>query len=46
MKEATQTMYEQKGDKLQNVPALGVIYTFGDDSVEIEFILVRIPTVP
>jgi hypothetical protein len=38
-------LYKQTGDKRQNIPALAVIYTFDEDNVEIEFILVRIPTV-
>jgi hypothetical protein len=39
-------LYKQKGDQRKNVPALVVIYTFDDDNVEIEFILVRVPPVP
>ncbi|HEV2493249.1 MAG TPA: hypothetical protein VG204_09285 [Terriglobia bacterium] len=39
-------MYKQKGNKQRNIPALVAIYTFDEDTVSIEFILVRVPIIP
>ena len=39
-------LYKQKGDRRQNIPALAAVYIFDDDSVDIEFILVRVSPVP
>ena len=37
-------LYKQAGDEEMNVPALVVVYTFDADSVDVRFLLIRLPT--
>jgi hypothetical protein len=37
-------LYKQKGDARQNIPAIVVIYIYNSYCVEIQFVLLQIPT--